>query len=249
MAVALARITRGCHVPRWFPCITGIVDAIARAAIIVPCQRHSGRASSDGDGRGIGRAAAAFLIPVAVITILMRIVPRLPFGIARTRRFPGSALLDRPFALRLPIGGIGRLPSVVLCRPVQRLGSLEITRCRIGTLAGIAIVEWHTVWPINPDEFAPIIGVAAFRIGDVERLLGARLIIIVALALWELFDNAVATIVGTPHPWPRALIVDGVIRGCVAKGLAHGKGAIGVAIAIGIPSGCDTNWPLCRGQC
>jgi hypothetical protein len=204
---------------------------LRRAVMIVDQDRSAGR-STRADRGGISRPTVAFGLPFLTLLLLVGVVPRLPLGIARTLGLPLLLLGEDGVAARLPIGGISCLPLLVLRCLVERTGAIQITRGRIGALLRIAVIERHAVGPVDTDQRAVVIGIAAFGIGHIERLIGARLVIIITLALRQLLDHAIGSAVRTPDPRTRAVIVDRVIGRALTESAIHRIGAVDIIIAV-----------------
>lgn len=156
---------------------------VLHRAIMIVDQDGRTRCGAGPDRGGIGIAAVTLGLPFLALLLLVRVVPRLPLGIARAFGLPLLLLGEDGVAPRLPVGGIGSLPLLMLRRLIERLGAVEIARGGIGALAGIDIVERHAVRPVDADQRAAIISIAAVRIGHVEWLIGTGLVIIIALPL------------------------------------------------------------------
>ncbi len=99
---------------------------VAVAVVAAARQRHRGGADADPDGSGIGGPAVALVVPVAALVGPVLVVPRLPLGVAGAGVVPRALAVGEGGAARLPVGGIGRLPPVVVRRAVQRAGPVEI---------------------------------------------------------------------------------------------------------------------------
>ena len=222
--------------------ITTVPVIVAARGVAAPVgvtvlAEHDGCDAGTG-GCGIGSSTIALGLPLAAI-VLIGVIGGLPCGVARPGLIPGLPTLDLGTLTLLPFGGICGLATLVLRSAVECPGTVEIARRGIGAPAGIDIVEQGTVGPVDTDQLAAVIGIAAIGIADIERLVGARLVVIVALASGQALDDAIGTVVGAPHPRSCALIVDGVVGGRVAERRADSIGAVGIAVAFGARLGGD----------
>ncbi len=107
-------------------------------AIVIAIMRQIGR-TGDGtrtDRHGVSVAAIALGLPSLMLLLDMRVMPRLPLGIAGAGSLPFLALGEDRIAPLLPLGRISRLALVMLRRLVEGARPVEIARRRLGPLAG-----------------------------------------------------------------------------------------------------------------
>ena len=194
-----------------------------------------GRRGSTGarQGRGISQTLLPFRRPALRLLRPMRTAPIPPFGIGLACCGPAVAPRDQRGCPPLPVGGIGRLASLVLRGAIQVFGAPIITCRVIGALPRQAVLDQGTRRRIDPHQCAIVIGVGVIRIFDQEGRIGARLVIIITRALGQPFDHAIGAVIGAPDPRSLTVIIDRIIGRRVAEGVGHviGIGQIAITLA------------------
>ena len=178
-------------------------------------------------------AAILFTLPVGGLFGGVFVVVGAPLGLAALLGLPvGAGGVDLG-AARGPVGG-----TDLAAFAVQR-GCIDVAGARqfAGGAVGIAVLlirrQGAAVAIVDDDQFATIvIAVRIIGVADQVGFIGAGLVIIVAVAAVDRFDQADRIVMAAPGPdVGRAIIVAIVGRG-VAEGVAHGVGALDIGVVV-----------------
>lgn len=118
-------------------------------------------------------------------------------------------------------------------RSLAQIVSAAIIARRILTGAPFVatVANGATVGVVDHYQIAPRIGVSVLGPLNVIRIIVARLVIVIPIAVIDRLGDRFIAVVGLPRPWLDTIaVIESIIRGCLAD---HGVECIG-AIDIGI---------------
>ncbi len=208
--------------------VLGVAVGLDRGA---PQDRGGGRVAEHLRGaRGLGFAAIALVVPVALVLgpILLVIGGPLRRGLlllGPSGLFGGDTILAR-----LPIGGGHRHVLVLLRGLVDGPGAGQVAAGQGGLALGHAPRQGVALMVIDHHQRAVVETVAVVGVADQERIVGARLVIIVAVAAAHGLDHLLPAVIAAPDPGAVAVIVEGVVR----RRLAHAVAEVGGLLDIGV---------------
>ncbi len=168
--------------------LLAVAWAVALTLTVVSGRRGGGAARDKGsrrhgaDGRGVGDAAVTFLgIDGRSIGVLF--VPGAPIGVTLLVGFPLPLLGELRVATRLPLGRLRGLVTLVRGGIVELTRPGEIGPRPLGARLGLGVVQGATIAVVDDRQAALIIGVGVVGSPHQIRLVRARIVIVVAVAV------------------------------------------------------------------
>src|SRR5262249_22505593 len=110
---------------------------------------------------------------------------------------------------------------------VDGAGAGEVAAGEPGALVALVVGQHAAVAAVDRHQHAAVVAVAVALVADQVRLVGARLVVVVAVgAVRQRLGDAHRAVVALPDPRPLAvLVVEGVVRGRIAEAGVHLAGA------------------------
>ncbi len=226
--------------------LAGLVIAMRRQRAGGCRYRHCGRAAMVGQGRRrraliimlapvvegarLLLAMRLFGLPVGGLFGLVRGVIGLPFGLTALLGRPlGAGGIDLGAAVG-PVGGAHRTAVAGHRGGVDGAGPGQFARGAVGVMGGVG--HGAAIAVVDNDQLAVGIAVAVVGVADEVGIVRAGLIIIVAVAAVDRFDQAHGVVAAAPGPQPCRPVVEAVVGRSVAEGVAHRIGAVDIGIGV-----------------
>src|SRR5690348_10696542 len=173
------------------------------------------------DGRGISSALFLLLSPLLLLLGDMGVMPCPPRGIACLFLAPHLVSSPKIVAPARPFARISGLALLILRSAVELPGPIQVARCFVRPAGGECVGQLRPVRTIDARQPRIVVRIAVIRILDEEGIILPRLVIIVAFAARQPFDDAIRAVPGPPDPGPGALVIDGVVGRRVGESLCH----------------------------
>ncbi len=184
------------------------------------------------DAGGLGGPAEALGGEVHLLGAQMLLVIGAPGGLMALQPPPTAEVGSDLAAPRGPAGQGHRLLAAAR-RAEHRLGAGQLASGQRRAQGEVLGRQERAVTVVDRHQVAVGEGVAVVRIGDQERIVLARLVVIVAGAIGQKLHHADEAVVGAPHPRHLvARIVEAVVWRRVGEGVVQEIGAVEVGIAV-----------------